>query len=569
MLRQPLIVVMGNVDAGKTQLLDTIRKTAVIKSEAGKITQMISSSMISLSTIQRICGDLLKNKNFTLPGVVFIDTPGHAAFSNMRKRGGNLADIAILVININEGVKPQTIECVEILKKYQTPFVIALNKIDLVSGWQKKDGHILQEIEQQPERIKQLIDNKIYEIVGKLYENGFQAERFDRVEDYTKTIAMVPCSAKTTEGIPTLLMVLMGLSQKFLEKKLETEENLPGKATILEVKDEKGIGTTLDVILHEGVIKVNDQIVVAGLHEAIITKVKGIFLPDEKGKYITVKEAKAAAGIKISAPDTKEAISGMPLEVVQGDPEEAKEKLQEEIDDVLIETDEEGIVIKADSLGSLEAVIGMLKDKEINIKKASVGNVTKKDIADATSSEDELNKVILCFNVTGDTNEVKIIEHNIIYQLIEDLEKYREEKRKELEAKELENLTKPAKVKVLKGCIFRQSNPCVLGVEVELGNLTPDVEIIKPDGSKAGHVKGIQYENENIQKAEKGKQVAISLPDVTGGRQIKEEDILLVDIKEQEFKKLKSLKKYLSEDEITILKEIAEIKRKEKNTWGI
>jgi translation initiation factor 5B len=569
MLRQPLIVVMGNVDAGKTQLLDTIRKTAVIKSEAGKITQMISSSMISLNTIQRICGDLLKNKNFTLPGVVFIDTPGHAAFSNMRKRGGNLADIAILVININEGVKPQTLECIEILKKYQTPFVIALNKIDLISGWQKKQGHILQEIDQQSDQIKQIIDNRLYEIVGKLHENGFQSERFDRVEDYTKTIAMVPCSAKTTEGIPTLLMVLMGLSQKFLEKKLETEENLPGKATILEVKDEKGIGTTLDVILHEGVIKVNDQIVVAGLHEAIITKVKGIFLPDEKGKYQGVKEAKAASGIKISAPDTKEAISGMPLEVVQGDPEEAKEKLQEEIDDVLIETDEEGIVIKADSLGSLEAVIGMLKDKQITIKKASVGNVTKKDIADATSSEDELNKVILCFNVTGDTNEVKIIEHNIIYQLIEDLEKYREEKRKELEAKELENLTKPAKVKVLKGCIFRQSNPCVLGVEVILGNLTPDVEIIKPDGSKAGHIKGIQYENENIQKAEKGKQVAISLPDVTGGRQIKEEDILLVDIKEQEFKKLKTLKKYLSEDEITILKEIAEIKRKEKNTWGI
>ncbi|MAG78402.1 translation initiation factor IF-2 [archaeon] len=568
MLRQPLIVVVGNVDAGKTALLDFIRKTAVIKSEAGKITQMISSSMISLNTIQRICGDLLKNKHFTLPGVVFIDTPGHAAFSNMRKRGGNLADIAILVININEGIKPQTIECIEILKKYQTPFVIALNKIDLISGWQKKPGHILQEIEAQAEQVKQHIEKKLYEIVGKLYENGFEAERFDRVEDYTKTIAMVPCSAKTGEGIPTLLMVLMGLSQKFLEKKLETQENLPGKATILEVKDEKGIGTTLDVILHEGTIKLNDQIVVAGLNKAILTKIKGLFLPDEKGKYKTVKQAKAASGIKISAPDVKDAIAGMPVEVTEN-PEETKQRMMEEIEEVIIETDNEGIVIKADSLGSLEAVIGMLKDKNIAIKKASVGNVTKKDIADATSSEDELNRVILCFNVTGESNEVKIIEHNIIYQLIEDLEKYKEEKRKELEAKELENLTKPAKVKVLKGCIFRQSNPCVLGVEVLQGTLTPDNDFIKPDGSKAGHVKGIQYENENIKNAEKGKQVAISLPEITGGRQIKEEDILLVDIKESEFKKLKLLKKYLTDDEISILKEIAEIKRKEKNTWGI
>ncbi|MBT3985013.1 translation initiation factor IF-2 [archaeon] len=569
MLRQPLIVVMGNVDAGKTQLLDTIRKTAVIKSEAGKITQMISSSMIPLNTIQKICGNLLNGKDITIPGVVFIDTPGHAAFSNMRRRGGNLADIAILVININEGVKPQTIECIEILKKYQTPFVIALNKLDIVPGWKKKEGNVLQEIESQGADVKQNIEKKLYEIVGKVFEHGFQAERFDRVDDYTKTIAMVPCSAKTTEGIPTLLMVLMGLSQKFLEEKLKTEENLPGKATVLEVKEEKGIGTTLDLILYEGIIKVNDQIVVAGLHEPIISKVKGIFLPDEKGKYKGVKEVKAASGIKISAPGTKEAIAGMPVEVVKGDPEETKERIQEEIGEVLIETDEEGIVVKADSLGSLEAVLGMLKDKEIDIKKASVGKVTKKDIADATSSEDELNKVILCFNVTGESNEVRIIEHNVIYQLIEDLEKYREEKRKELEAKELENLTKPAKVKVLRGCMFRQSNPCVLGVEVLLGNITPDVDLIKPDGSKAGHVKSVQLENETVKKAEKGKQVAISLPDITGGRQVKEEDILIVDVSEQEFKKLKVLKKYLTEDEILILKEIAEIKRKEKNTWGI
>ncbi|MFH1971955.1 MAG: translation initiation factor IF-2 [archaeon] len=568
MIRQPLVVVMGNVDAGKTQLLDTIRKTAVIKSEAGKITQMISSSMISLNTIEKICGDLLKGKGISIPGIVFIDTPGHAAFSNMRKRGGNLADIAILVININEGIKPQTIECLEILKKYKTPFVIALNKIDLSSGWKKQPGHILQEIQAQSVAIQQDIEKKLYEIVGKIFEQGFEAERFDRVQDYTKTIAMIPCSAKTGEGIPTLLMVLMGLAQKFLEEDLETEEDLLGKGTVLEVKEEKGIGSTMDIILYEGTIKVNDQIVVGALHEPIVTKIKSIFLPDEKGKYKTVKEVKAAAGIKISAPGLKDAVAGMPIEVTD-DVEETKEKIIEEIGEVVIETDNEGIVIKADSLGSLEAVIGMLKDRNIAIKKASVGNVTKKDIADATSSEDELERVILCFNVTGESDEVKIIQHNIIYQLIEDLEKYREEKRKEIEARELEGITKPAKIKILKGCIFRQSNPCVVGVEVLLGTLTPNTDLIKTDGSRAGHIKTVQLEKESIKEAEKGKEVAISLPEITGGRQIKEEDILLVDIKEQEFKKLKSLKKYLSQDEIAVLKEIAEIKRKEKSTWGV
>ena len=134
MLRQPLVVVIVNVDHGKTSLLDKIRRTAVVESEPGAITQMISSSAISLKTIQKICGDLLKNKNISIPGIVFIDTPGHAAFSNMRKRGSNLADIAILVININEGIKPQTEECISLLKKYKTPFVIALNKIDIIQG---------------------------------------------------------------------------------------------------------------------------------------------------------------------------------------------------------------------------------------------------------------------------------------------------------------------------------------------------------------------------------------------------------------------------------------------------
>lgn len=567
MLRQPLIVVMGNVDSGKTTLLDSIRRTAVAKSEPGKITQMISSSMISLDTLKKICCSLAKN--ITIPGVVFIDTPGHAAFSNMRKRGGNLADLAILVIDINEGIKPQTIECIEILKKYKTPFIVALNKIDLMQGWQEKQGTILQQVNSQSSYLQQEIDKKLYEIVGKIYEHGFQTDRFDRVDDYTKTLAVVPCSAKKGFGIPEMLMVLIGLAQKFLEKNLKTIEDSPGKATILEVKEEKGIGTTLDVILYDGTLKVNDQIILGTLNQPIITKVKNIFLPDEKGKSKPVKEIKAAAGIKISANDIKEAIAGFPLEVVRNNLEELKEKIKEEIEEVIIETDNEGIVVKADSLGSLEAVITLLKEKNIEIKKASIGNITKKDIADAKSSTDKLNQVILCFNVTGESNEIKIIQHNVIYQLIEDLEKYREETRKSLEAKELENLTRPAKVLFIKGCLFRQSNPCVIGVEVLAGTLKSDVDIIKIDNSKVAHIKSMEFENAPADKAEKGKQVAISLPGITGGRQIKEGEIFLVDIPESQFKQLKKLKKYLSQEEIEILKELAEIKRKEDNMWGI
>jgi translation initiation factor 5B len=570
MLRQPLVVVMGNVDAGKTRCLDSIRRTAVVESEAGGITQMISSSAIPLKTLQKICGDLLKSQNITLPGLVFIDTPGHAAFTNMRKRGGNLADIAILVVDINEGIKPQTVECIHILKNYKTPFVIALNKLDLVPGWEKvNEKFVLNQIKNQSERIQQHIEGKLYEIVGKLHELGIQSERFDRVENYTQTVAMVPTNGKFGPGIPELLMVLMGLAQKFLEQNLVTDLEGPARGTVLEVSDEKGLGTTVNAIIYEGKIKINDKIIIGGLHQPVVTKVKGLFEPDEQNKYRGVKEVKAAAGVKIAALGVKDVVSGMPLFVINNDEEALRQKIQEEVEEVIIETESSGIVVKADSLGSLEAVIGMLNDKEIPIKKASVGSVTKKDITSAISDEDDLNKIILCFNIESESKEVKIISHNIIYQLIEDLESWRDDQRKLEEAKELHGLVRPAKVRYLMGCTFRQSNPAVIGVEVLSGTLKPDYNLIKENGDEVATIKTIQLEKDSVKTAEKGKQVALSLPGITAGRQIREGEIYLVDMNQNNFKRLKDLKKLLTQDEIRLLRELAEIKRKENDFWGV
>lgn len=570
MLRQPLVVIFGNVDSGKTTFADKIRRTSIAASEPGAITQMISSSAVSLQTIQRICGDLLKNKNLSIPGIVFIDTPGHAAFSNMRKRGGNLADIAVLVIDINEGIKPQTEECITILRKYKTPFIIALNKIDLIQGWrQPKSSFLLHMISEQSPQVQTALETKLYEIVGKCFELGFQADRFDRIEDYTKTIAMIPCSAKNGEGIPELLMVLIGLAQKFLEQNLQSKQEAPAKATVLEVKEEQGLGITLDAIVYEGKIKVNDPIIIGGLYEPVITKVRGLFLPDEKGKATAVKEVVAAAGVKIAAVGIKDVVAGMPLFVIDENEAELKEKIQEEVDEVVIETQGEGIVVKADTLGSLEAVITLLKEKNISIKKASVGNVTKKDLAAAMSSTDPYERVILCFNVKGEGEGVKIISHNVIYQLIDDFEAWVASEKKKEEQKELLGLVRPAKIKYLRGCTFRQNNPCVIGVEVLQGTMRPDIDLIKENGDLVGHVKTVEFEREAVKEAEKGKQVAISLPGATAGRQIHEEEIYFVDMNEENFRRLKELKKMLSSEEVTLLKELAELKRKTNNFWGV
>jgi len=299
-----------------------------------------------------------------------------------------------------------------------------------------------------------------------------------------------------------------------------------------------------------------------------VTKVRGIFLPD-KGKLKPVNEVAAAAGVRITAPELKEVVSGMPLAVAK-DIEKAKQEVQEEVEEVITEVDKRGVVIKADSLGSLEALIKLLKEKSIPVKKASVGEITKKDIADASADEEPLNKVLLGFNVKEANAEgVKVITHDIIYRIIEDYEKWVKAEKKKQEAKAIEKLTKPAKIKILRGCIFRQSNPAVVGVEVLGGTLRPDADLIKMDGSRAGTIKTIEMESKPVEKAEKGKEAAISLPGITAKRQVDEEDVLIVDIPESEFKELKKHKKFLNQEEIGLLKELAEIKRKENRFWGV
>lgn len=582
-IRSPLCVVLAHVDHGKTSLLDKIRGSAIAKGEAGGITQAIGASIIPLDTIKKICGKLLETlkMKFTIPGLLFIDTPGHASFTSLRKRGGNLADIAVLVIDINEGVKPQTTESIEILKQYKTPFVVAANKIDLISGWNSSDKPVIATIQQQSQNIQQLLDKKIYELVGKLSELGFDSERFDRVDDFTKRIAIIPTSAKTGEGIPELLMVLTGLAQKFLENCLKCNVKGNAKGTILEVKEEKGLGKSMDVILYDGSLKRNDTIVIGTLTEPIVTKVKGLFEPmplkemrDKKSSFKSVKEVYAATGVKISAADMDGILSGMPIMSCQkGETEKVKQEIKSEVEEALIKTDKEGIIIKADTLGSLEALHKLLKEKGIEINKASIGNITKKDLSDAEANyeKDPLKAVILGFNISSDIKpkNVKIISNNIIYKLIEELEKWQAEEKKSLEAKELEKLVMPCKFQIMKGYVFRQNNPAVVGVDVLAGTIRVGTPLMKQDGREVTEVKSMQMDQENIEKAERGKQVAVSMEGVTVGRQLNEGEIIYSAIPENDFRKLKGLKKYLSEEEKQVLKEIAQIKRKTNAIWGI
>ena len=568
MLRQVIVTIMGNVDSGKSQTIDCIKKTSIVQSEPGKITQSIKAYSISLAAIEDICKDSIDTSKIKIPGLLFIDTPGHAAFSNLRKRGGALADIAVLVIDVNEGLKPQTLESIEILKENKTPFIIALNKVDLINGWHSNtEISLLKSINKQSQNVQKLLDDKLYTLLGKFHELGISTERYDRVEDFTKQIVMIPTSAKTSEGIPELLMTLTGLAQRFLESELSCDPNSPGEGTILEVTEETGLGRCLDAIIYKGKLKVNDTVVIGTLHEPIVTKVKALFLVD-KNQYINVKEVESAIGVKISAVGLEQVIPGMPLKVANKDLEKTKIEIKEQVEQLTIELDKDGIVIKADTIGSLEGLITLLREKGIKIKRASVGDISKKDIAEAASTGNQFYKVILGFNIKSIlSDEVKIITDNIIYNLVNKLLEWYEQEKQALEAKLFSNLVKPCKIKILEGLMFRQSNPAVCGVEILAGKLKTGVSLMKDDKAIT-EAKELQHESKKISEAKRGEQIALSMSGITLGRQIKENDILYSDIPEEQFRLYKKNRKLVTDEDVQILREIAELKRKNNPGWG-
>ncbi len=586
--RKVLVATLGHVDHGKTSLLDKIRQTAVTKGEAGGITQAIGVSIVPIETIRKICGRLLEatKQRITVPGLLCIDTPGHAAFTSLRKRGGSLADIAILVVDINEGFKPQTIESIEILKAKKVPFIIAANKIDLIGNWQyTKEKFLLDNINQLDYQIQGNFEKKMYDLVAQAGEQGFQAERFDRVQDYTKQIAIVPVSATTGQGIPELLMVLTGLAQKFLEQRLEINEEGPVKGTILEVKEEKGLGITIDVIIYNGTLKVNDAIAVGGIDEPIVTKVRALLEPtelsemrDKKSRFRRVKKVTAATGVKIIAPGLEKAIAGMPMQ--SGTDESAvTREIQQEVGSILTEEKDYGVVIKADTLGGIEALETLLREKSIPISSVSLGDVTKKDLskAELMKEKDEFHGVLLGFNIKvppeikeyANAKGIRLIIHKVIYQIIDDYEKYTAALKQEIEKKALGTLVRPCKIQILKGYVFRQNNPAIVGIEIEAGRIKTGDPLMTAKGMGISSVKSLKEGEDNVTVAEQGKRLAMAMDHVTIGRQVQEGDILYTNISEDSFKKLKGLKKHLSRKELDILREIVEIKRKENPVWGV
>ena len=567
--REPIISVLGHVDHGKTTLLDWIRSSSVASREAGGITQHIGATDVPFDAVKRICGPLLNamGAKINIRGLLFIDTPGHAAFINLRRRGGSVSDLAILVVDINEGLMPQSIEAIQILKQYKTPYVVAANKIDAISGWRQGV-----KIDEQLERTKEEFYTKFYKLVGQLSEQGFDSQLYTEIKDFRKEVAIVPISAKKGEKVPELLMIIIGLAQQYLGEQLSVEMNSPAKGTILEVKEERGLGTTIDVIIYDGVIRKNDQIVV-GAKEPIVTTVKALLRPkpldemrDPREKFLNVNSVYAASGVKISAPNLEKALSGAPIYV--GGPE-LVDAVRKEIDNIEINTDNVGVTIKTDTIGSLEALVKLFTDKKIPIRKATIGKVAHADRIESISvkEQDRYAGVIIAFNTetlpeakkVAEDKKIKIFQSNIIYKLIEDYEDWVKKEKEKEKAEREGKIASPAKIRLLPKCVFRQSKPAIVGVEILAGTLRTGTMLMRADGKVIGRLKEMQKDKENVKSAQSPDKVAISIENVTVGRQISEGDTLYVHITTEDMAKTKA--EDLTEDEKSVLREMRELRR--------
>jgi len=598
-LRQPIVVVLGHVDSGKTSLLDNIRGTAVQAREVGGITQHIGASFLPVQTIKEITGPLyakLVKTEAAIPGLLVIDTPGHEVFANLRTRGGSAADIAIVVVDVNKGFEAQTIESMDILKKRRVPFVIALNKLDMVAGWRTSTRFISEDVKRQDAVVQTLLDEKIYSVVGILSRLGYPSEAFWRVTDFTKEVAIVPVSARTGVGIAELLAVLVGLTQQYMGKKLERHIKDAARGIVLELSEETGLGPSANIILLDGILHHGDSIVVGKRDGAISTRIKALLLPkpldemrDPRDKFKQVNEVIAAAGLKITSPDLEGVLAGSPVYVYDDNNNQRKSKdeldrlkslVESEVKNAIVSnTQTSGVILKCDTIGSLEAIVDLLKKANVPIRIADIGNITRRDIVEAAAvkENDRYLGVMLGFNVKvledaqkeAQDRGVKIFNEQIIYNLVRSYTDWVTYQREHEELILFNELPPICKFQFLKGFIFRRNDPAVFGAEIQAGRLRQKVHVINEEGKKIGTIHQIQESGKAIEEATAGMQVAVSVKEPTIGRQINEGDIFYTDLHSRQAKQLLGRFNHrLNDSEKEVLNMLVAKKRKSDPAFG-
>ncbi|GAV53691.1 hypothetical protein ZYGR_0AK01930 [Zygosaccharomyces rouxii] len=574
-LRSPICCILGHVDTGKTKLLDKIRQSNVQGGEAGGITQQIGATYFPINAVKEKTKTMAKyeKQTFDVPGLLVIDTPGHESFTNLRSRGSSLCNIAILVIDIMHGLEQQTLESLRLLRDRKAPFVVALNKIDRLYDWKTIPGNSFRDsFEQQSRAVKDEFDTRLSGIKLALAEQGLNSELYFQNKNMSKYVSIVPTSAVTGEGVPDLLWLLLELTQKRMSKQLMYLSHI--EATILEVKVVEGFGTTIDVVLSNGILREGDRIVLCGLNGPIVTNIRALLTPQPlrelrlKSEYVHHKEVKAALGVKIAANDLEKAVSGSRLLVVG--PEDDEEQMMDDVMDDLtglldsVDTSGRGVTVQASTLGSLEALLDFLKDMKIPVMSIGLGPVYKRDVMKAGAMLEKAPEyaVMMCFDVKIDKEAeqyaeqegIKVFNADIIYHLFDAFTKYQsdllEQRRKDF----LDFAIFPCVLQTLQ--IINKRSPMIIGVDVAEGALRVGTPIctVKPNPATnekqvllLGKVVSLEINHQPVHEVKRGQTaagVAMRLEDPSGqqpvwGRHVSEKDPLYAAISRKSIDTLK------------------------------
>ena len=605
-MRQPIVAVLGHVDSGKTSLLDSIRGTGVQGREAGGMTQHIGASFLPQETIRARCGPLYdrlapKGGAQAVPGVLVIDTPGHEVFTNLRARGGSAADIAILVVDAARGMQPQTRESLGILRDRKVPFVVALNKIDQISGWRAAGGNGADKeggartaaaaVGAQDESVRADLDQKLYDVVGSLSVLGYKSESFDRVRDFAREVCIVPTSARSGTGVPELLAVLVGLTQQYLAARLDQDAGGEARGIVLEVNDEVGIGPSANVILADGTLSMGDTVVAARRGGVVAARPKAILLPrpldemrDPRDRFAPVESVSAAAGVKIASPDLDGVLPGSTMLVAPAGAgaaavEALRGRIEAEMRSVFVETESDGVTVRCDTIGSLEAVVSMLSQRGVAVARADIGPVTRRDVigARAVKDNDRHLGVVIAFNVRvlpdaaaeADESSVRVFSGRVIYSLVDSYTEWARQDALSEEDSVFAEITPVAKFTFLSGFVFRNNDPAVFGVRVDAGRLVQKAQFINDAGRRIGRVHQLQEDKKTVPAARRGAEVACSVQGVTVGRQVNEGDVFYALPTSREAKEL--LGRFagrLDEGEAAALARVVELQRDRDPAYG-
>jgi len=536
-LRAPIIAILGHVDTGKTKILDKIRRTNVQDAEAGGITQQIGATFFPIEAVKKEADKLNDPEmEYKIPSLLVIDTPGHESFTNLRSRGSSLCDVAILVVDIVHGLEPQTLESIELLKLKRTPFVVALNKIDRMFGWEAHPGDPSKgSIESQKKHTQDEFWRRVDQIKLEFAEQGLNAEVYWKNQDQKRTISLVPTSAITGEGIPDLLGLLVKLSQGMLVDRLMLCEAL--RCTTLEVKVIDGMGTTLDVILEGGTLTEGSTMVVCGLNGPIVTTIRALVTPHPmkemrvKGQYLHHKEIRAAQGVKICADGLEHALAGTELFVAEEGTEDELDYLKGEVmkdmQTILesVSKSDLGVYVQASTLGSLEALLEFLRTSKIPVSGVNIGPLHKKDVVKASTMLVRKKEfaVILAFDVKveseaqeiADDLGVQIFTADIIYHLFDQFTKYMENVKKKRKEEASLEVNFPSIIKIIPQYVFNKKDPIIVGVDIEEGVLMVGTLLAVLTNDKTwldiGRVTSIERDKKSVTSARRGESVSLKI----------------------------------------------------------